>query len=151
MLGHLLPAFTGLVVAMLLGLGTPRILRFVKIQPVDSAWPRAEELRKATVFDKESGAPVLGFMERIFFYAAFVLNAPLAIAGWLAFKAAAKWAAWQHVVGMPTLNLLIDDPIQALRYRNGLGTWMVSKTLLGTLYNILCGLGGFIVQRVISG
>ncbi len=138
----------GLLVSLLLGLGTHNLLKAVRIEPVDPAWPNAGDLKNATDFTGRSGAGTLGYLERTFFYAALVIGANAAIAAWLAFKVATKWAAWQHIVGLPSIPGLLDHPIQTLRYRNALGTWMVSRTLIGTLYNILCGLGGVIAWKV---
>lgn len=55
------------------------------------------------------GGRQLGTLERVLFFGSFWASAYVLIVGWLAFKVAAKWAAWQHVTKLPEAK---DDTLE---------------------------------------
>ena len=85
-------------------------------------------------YESAGGGQFLGLLERLLFYISAWPNLAVLAAGWLAFKAAAKWASWQHVYKVPeTLSL---------NKKNRLASWLLGRFLIGTLYNAMCGLVG---------
>jgi hypothetical protein len=62
-------------------------------------------------------------------------------AGWLVFKAAGKWAAWQHVV-----RISEKEP-EELQQRLLLSSRLLGRFLNGTLYNALCAGVGVVVAK----
>lgn len=60
------------------------------------------------------------------------------IGGWLAFKVAAKWEVWKNIVQVP--DSLGKSPIEYLKARSALGSYILTRFLVGTLANVLVGL-----------
>jgi hypothetical protein len=90
------------------------------------------------------GGKELGVLERLIFFSSLWNKDWLNIAGaWLVFKAAGKWAAWQHIVKTPST----DHPA-ALRVRIEASARLLGRWLNGTLYNGLCAFCGFAVQKL---
>jgi hypothetical protein len=147
----------GLVTTIFFSLFTSKILdKTVSAKVVDPSWPNAKELCEATLLSRsgdspaEFGARYVGYLECVLFYSAFWLGqGGLVIGGWLAFKAATKWAAWQHVIRLDAIPGIFHNPIHELQYRNRFGTRLASKLLIGTLYNILSGISGYVVAKFI--
>jgi hypothetical protein len=77
----------------------------------------------------------LGAFERSVFFLAIGFDAYAAIFAWLAFKVASKWAVWQNIVKVP------DKPDEDLelgpRARRALGSSVMQRFLVGTLFNLL--------------
>lgn len=116
----------GLSVTLLLGLGVRRALAAVTIPSL----PFAD-------VGSEVGGDVLGHFERILFFISFWLPA-FAIAGaWLTFKLASKWHGWRHIIRL-------EDETQrpTLEDRHRWSSRVVSRFLIGTLYNGLAGFAG---------
>jgi hypothetical protein len=44
---------------------------------------------------------VIGFFERILFFAGFCLEQYTIIGGWLVFKLGAKWEVWKNIIAFP--------------------------------------------------
>lgn len=82
---------------------------------------------------------VIGFFERLLSFAAFTLNQYTIIAGWLAFKLAAKWEVWKNIVQVPE-ELEDFSPPALYQARQAFGSWLFSRFTTGTLINILVGL-----------
>ena len=83
----------------------------------------------------------IGSAERGLVLAALWMQAPTLIVGWLAFKLASKWEAWKNVIQVPPK---LDDgtrPNDWLVARHELGSWLLNRFWLGTLVNLLAGLG----------
>ena len=139
----------GLAVTVVLGSWTSSVVKCAVPPPKPFLPSRQEELDRATSLTGY-GAECLGRLECIFFFSALWLGqgAP-AIGGWLAFKVATKWAAWQHVIRLDRLSEIIKDPVDELRFTNEFGTRLNSKLLIGTLYNILCAVAGYSVAKVV--
>ena len=97
-----------------------------------------------SILGVRSGA-IVGLLERVLFFAVFFHSEAAVVAiGWLGFKAASKWAAWQHLVKVPEVFDRDGDPgnLQWFQVRNALGSRMLTSFLVGTLANLLCGLFG---------
>lgn len=91
-------------------------------------------------------AKLLGRLERTFFFAVLWADHPVAIAAWLAFKVAAKWSAWNHITRMP--ERIGDGTLfQELDFRHAWGARVVSRFLIGTLYNVIAAIVGWTVGR----
>lgn len=101
-----------------------------------------------TAITKRSGAGEwIGFFERLLFFSAFSFDQLQIIAAWLAFKLAAKWEAWKNIVQVPPS---IDEikPLAWYHVRRVLGSWLLSRFLLGTLMNIIVGgIGGVVTLK----
>jgi hypothetical protein len=133
----LLALGVGIIVTWILGL-------FVRPWALDAVTINPPETGGGSWRQKDvSGGPQLGFLERLlFFISAWASGAYVLGGAWLAFKVASKWYGWQHIVKVPDKpdTLTLDD-------RHRLGSWITSRFLLGTLYNMLAGISGAGVAR----
>jgi hypothetical protein len=118
------------------------------------AWVAKPAVDARYLFSPASPRP-LGIMEALLSFIAVWLAQPVAIGGWLAFKVAAKWATWQHITKMTDV-FGPGDPLEKVKTRDIIGSFILSRFLIGTLYNILCGVVGaavswFVQQLVKAG
>lgn len=99
---------------------------------------------------KHSGSEVLGYFERILFFASLWLGEKgyILIGGWLTFKVASKWETWKNVVQVPN-DLKGMEPRTYLVFRNAWGSYLFSRFLIGTLYNLLLGFMGVLIGEAI--
>ena len=104
------------------------------------------EFKAGESLQEEGGGPDLGILERLLFFAAFWMNAHVVAGGWLAFKVAAKWAAWQHIVKLPE-TLKDEDDRRFMHARLQLSSNLLGRFLNGTLYNIFCASVGWVVAK----
>jgi hypothetical protein len=99
--------------------------------------------------DKDKPGPlVLGLLESIFFYGALCVGATAGIAGWLGFKAASKWASWQHVMQLPTEITGLEE-LSYVRYRHSLANVRLTSFLVGTLGNLVAALAGASLRELL--
>jgi hypothetical protein len=142
----------GLLVSLGLSCFTRCVLHKVHIKPTPPIGISQRQLNDALLIDREDPSTgFLGFLETIVFFTAFYLKESAIIAaGWLTFKVAAKWASWQHVVKIPEKDFLSHDPLENIRVRNEWASWLLSRFLLGTLYNVICGLVGASISKILS-
>ena len=63
------------------------------------------------------------------------------ITGWLAFKVASKWAAWQHIVRVPE-SMEGFPQRDWLRARWAWGSYQFTRFIVGTAANIVAGFLG---------
>jgi hypothetical protein len=109
-------------------------------------------MRKMTflliAFEKGGGGKQLGVLERVLFFGSLGLGRYEVAAGWLAFKVAAKWASWQHITRMPD-KIFPNDVARDVEYKNMVGSRVLGRFLIGTLYNILCAAIGWIVGTIV--
>ena len=89
----------------------------------------------------EGGGKAVGRLERLLFCFALLVGYPSFIGGWLIIKVAAKWDTWSHVVMLPRLDV---EDLDNARFedRQRFGTWLLSRFLLGLLYNIAIAIIG---------
>ena len=89
----------------------------------------------------ESGYPeggeLIGAIERVLFFLAIILKAPIVIGFWLAFKVALKWAEWQHIVKL-------DKEDVPVTLRREIGNYLFTRFIVGTGINLIIAmlLGG---------
>jgi hypothetical protein len=121
----------GLLVTWGLGVGAGFAVRRVRIQ--QPPWLQGIGRRHAP--------RVLGWLERTFFFAAIWLNQPLGIGAWLAFKVATKWNAWTMLGKIPD-DLGGYTDADRTRSRAEWAAYVNNRLLIGTLYNVLCGIAG---------
>jgi hypothetical protein len=92
----------------------------------------------------------LGRFEVTFFYLCLFFQ-PVGIGAWLAFKVAAKWNSWTHIIKIQVKDTKIGiDELEYLGLRNKLATAVAQKFLIGTMGNILAaavGMGLFCVMQ----
>jgi hypothetical protein len=88
------------------------------------------------------GGKQLGTLERLLFFSSFRPEAYVVIAGWLAFKVAAKWASWQHIAKLTDVDTKLEDRIR-------LSSHLLGRFLNGTLYNALCAIAGVVLVKFI--
>jgi hypothetical protein len=100
------------------------------------------EQLKSLNFEREGGGSFLGFLERLIFFAAF-WYAPLLGGAWLAFKLGAKWGTWEHLIKYPTTDS------GTVMIREQLASRVLGRFLNGTLWNLVCGLIGAAVTKVL--
>ena len=95
------------------------------------------------------GGKWIGRMERILIFTVLFWGGEkgyITIGGYLGFKVASKWAAWQHIVRVPE-SLPGVSLLSYLQARKAWGTLMLTRFLVGTLANILVGFLGFVVGK----
>ena len=132
----------GILVTAFLGLLCGPFLHFsvtVDIPKEFEAWKSAQ---------KDGGGSDLGLLERLLFFAAFWLDAHVIAGAWLAFKVAAKWAAWQHIQKIPASSSWNDDR-KYLNTRFYLSSNVLGRFLNGTIYNIFCAGVGCLCGKAI--
>ncbi|MHC8327267.1 hypothetical protein [Pseudomonas sp. LB1P83] len=142
----LAPILAGLVVTILLGLTVKPLLthatKSMSLPPpsgaLDTEWLK--------VISGNEGGSVLGALERFLFFSAFLANADVVVASWLAFKVASKWNAWTNIVAVPK-DIQDVDPIGFLIARRSWATHLLTTFLVGTLANIIAGLLGAAFTR----
>ena len=116
----------GILITALVGLFCKKFLDW----SVTQGFPTSFSAFKSA--EKGGGGKCLGILERLLFFASLWLGRYEAAAGWLAFKVAAKWATWQHIVKLP--EVISDD---ALKNRLQLASRLLGRFLNGTIYNVL--------------
>ncbi|WCM49126.1 hypothetical protein OH720_19205 [Pseudomonas sp. WJP1] len=145
-LAHLVQILAGLVVTFLLGLTVKPLLthatKSMSLPPPSSALA-SEWVR---VVSKNEGGSVLGPLERFLFFCAFLVNADVVVAGWLAFKVASKWNVWTNIVSVPK-DIPDIDPIGFLIARRSWASHLLVTFLVGTLANVIAGFLGVVVAR----
>lgn len=88
----------------------------------------------------------IGFLETGLFYASFVLGKYELAGGWLAFKVASKWPAWQHIAQPPPAV----DTMDGFRTRNHWASVTLQRWLLGVLLNGAWAAVGVAAARAIG-
>ena len=83
----------------------------------------------------------IGRFECVLSFISFCTGHPNIIIGWLAFKVAAKWEAWKNIVQMPD-SLEDHSSLDWYTARRAIGSWLLSRFLIGTLGNIIAGAVG---------
>jgi len=142
----LLQLGTSILILALLGFAVGPLIRFsTKGGLPRPPKPISEDLWNE-IIGRGTGVSLLGSLERFFYLAAFWKEAPILIAGWLAFKVASGWHNWSMIVKLPD-NLEGVDQIEYLRARSQLGSWIFHRFLIGTLANILIGLISVILGK----
>jgi hypothetical protein len=101
------------------------------------------------IVDRRRAGGWIGFLELLLFLACFLNQAYLLLAGWLAFKVATKWEAWANIVRVPE-ELPKVKGIDFLRARSQLGSYILSRFMIGTLLNILVAVvASYIGMRIL--
>lgn len=147
-----IPFIAGLVVIFLMGLGVRWLLdlatgflRFQNEEPLWNDW-------------KEPGK-YIGRAESLLFYLALLAGEPIAIFGYLAFKVAAKWENWSHIVRIPEMatskeeeasGTPFDFSSPAFEMRHRFGSWLLARFLIGTMANVLIAIAAFSVFHLVK-
>jgi hypothetical protein len=129
---EVLPLLGALVLVLLAGFGVGPIIQKLTdhIRP-ENAWKT----------DVLSAGRSIGQLETVIFTLSIISGNPIFIGGWLAFKVAAKWENWAHVVRLPELKT-IDLNSTDFEYRAKFASWLHSRFLIGVLLNILVSVIG---------
>lgn len=90
-----------------------------------------EPLAKTLVASEGHDGQWIGTVERLLFFLAVIIDAPVLIAAWFAFKVASKWAEWQHIVQVTKGEEL------SLVTRRNLGNYLFIRFLVGTGSNLV--------------
>lgn len=149
------PAMGGLLVTLLLSGLTRYVMGAVELrsQPTHglsdvqrdqwALWQRATQNQHV----RRSGF-LLGALESTLLFAAIWTGAEVVVGGWLAFKLAAKWESWSHIVSPSATTLPFpDDELRSLWARHGWGVQLLRRFLIGTLWNLLSAGVGVLVGR----
>lgn len=143
----------GLAVTLGLGCWMRRLLEVaVPLNLPSEICPRAQEkIKDAMTYGQEAGqgGDILGWLERLLFFAALWLKEYLIIGGWLAFKLGSKWQTWQHIVKVPDFLVDKENSILELRVKAAFGSYQMGRFLIGTLSNGLLGFLGVVVGKFI--
>ncbi len=119
------------------------ISKCVVSQSVSDSWKKLKEDQSADWFvelydpsadDYPKEGELVGAMERVLFFLAIIIEAPVIIGFWLAFKVASKWAEWQHVVH---LDKEVKVPITT---RHLIGNYLFGRFITGTGVNLVLAL-----------
>jgi hypothetical protein len=97
--------------------------------------------------EKGGGGKQLGVLERVLFFGSLWIGRYEVVAGWLAFKVAAKWASWQHITRMPE-QIFPNDVTKDIEIKRKVGSCVLGRFLNGTIYNILCAVIGWVVGTI---
>jgi hypothetical protein len=132
------PIAVGLVATIVAGFAVKRIIALIA-QPekpqamTDVDWQLLVGVKG--VGDK------IGILERLLSFASLASGQYVILGGWLAFKLAAKWEVWKHIIQVPQS---VDgiSPLVWFQARNAFGSWVLSRFLIGTLANVLVGFIG---------
>ena len=89
---------------------------------------------------------VLGLLERLFFFAAIWLKessgiGAFGIGAWLTIKLATKWKAFSLVEQLPE-DFGGNTDGERMHTRVECAAYLNNRFLIGTLYNVLCGIAG---------
>ncbi len=125
-----------ILVAIFLGCLVRRIISLAAPTPNQPSFISTEIWKQ--IIKRESGGAIIGILERFLSLIAFWVGEYSIIAGWLAFKLASKWEVWKNIIQVP--NSL--DGVPALNWyavRREIGSWILTRYLVGTLINILIG------------
>lgn len=125
----LIALLVGIGVTVLLGLGVGYVLSH-NTDSLKPEWPNNISESDWGLVIGESGGSNIGFFERTLFLVALLIGEYSIIGFWLAFKLGAKWETWNHVVRL-------SEPELALGIRRKLGSWLLTRFLIGTLVNII--------------
>src|SRR5262249_26459559 len=94
------------------------------------------------------GGKQLGVLERVLFFGSLWIGRYEVVAGWLAFKVAAKWASWQHITRMPE-TIFPSDVAKDMEIKRVVSARVLGRFLNGTLFNILCAAIGWVVSNFV--
>ena len=134
----------GLLVNYLFGFGTKRLMEEAT-ESIELVAPAKELKHKwITLTDSNESGAYLGYLERLLFFGAFLVDMPLVIATWLAFKVASKWNAWANIISVPEKIINIEE-MDYLIARNRLGSKLYMGFVIGTLSNLIFGYLGVLV------
>jgi hypothetical protein len=151
----------GLVVTLVLSLGVAPLTNLAASEWLEqNAYP--DDFGPLLRHSSEKVGPLLtGVFETVLFYASFVNDAWALVAGWLVFKSASKWAAWQHISKLP--DSLPDKKTQATDRAASSSTeqsyivvrWYLASRLFtsfvfNTLANLLVAIGGIVVPLLFA-
>ena len=131
----------GLIVIIVLGFGVGPILHRTTQKDRPAPPSGVEPATWQAIFNLGASGKWIGFFERLLTFGIFWLGAYVALAGWLAFKVAAKWESWSNIVQVPS-SLPNTEELEYFRARKELGSWIFSRFLIGTLLNALIGIVG---------
>lgn len=84
---------------------------------------------------KEAGKWI-GALERSLFILAIWFSEPVIILGWLAFKAASKWDAWQNITQVSTNLDGVDNNVRFLEWRRRWSSHVFMRSAIGTVLNL---------------
>jgi len=146
---HVWPIFLGLVLVFAIGTAVGPVVRSATKAGRPSPPVGIDANVWLDIIGRGSAASVLGHLERLLAFAAFWQEAPIIIAGWLAFKVASGWNNWSFIVRLPEKIEGVKD-LDYLRARSQLGSWVFHRFLIGTLSNVLAGLGAAVVAKSLS-
>ena len=113
---------------------------------------RADNGEPVDLLSKPTDIPgpfIIGILEVSIFYASLLLGVWEIIGVWLAFKAASKWAAWQHIMRLPE-SLEELENISYLQYRYARSSSLLSSFLIGTLSGVGAAFIGILVKRILN-
>jgi len=136
----------GLLTIYVLGLGVGPLLKYAQNTESLRAPTEAIQDKWAALTSGDEGGKILGKLERLAFFGAFWIDAPVFVGAWLAFKVASKWNAWSNVISVPKTISGIDE-IDYLISRRRWGSQVLMTFLIGTLSNIIIGFLGVVVGR----
>ena len=128
---HLLPYLGALSVVFFLGFGVGPLMNWLTgpVRP-ENGWR-----------DFLVAGRAVGLMESVLFTSAIIVGYPIFIGAWLAFKVAAKWETWAHVVRLPEVQSQ-DLNSSEFEIRARFGTWLHTRFVVGVLLNIIISVIG---------
>lgn len=127
-------AVVAVVVTMVLGIGVGGFMDWAVPEPTCPAAIEPEQWRALT--ERVGAGKGIGYLERLLILLAFWIGEHELVVAWFAFKVAAKWEAWTNIVQVPAALDSIP-PLAWVQGRLQLGSWILSRFLVGTLINVL--------------
>ena len=145
------PSIIGYAIALFTGLFVAPLTKWSSSGWETSAPIRTDGGEPVNLLSKPENVPgpfILGLLEVSVFYASLCSEAWAIIGGWFVFKAASKWAAWQHIMRVPE-SLKELDSISYLSYRYKRSSMLLSAFLIGSIANVGSSFVGFVIHRML--
>ena len=103
---------------------------------------------QATSIPSEDAGKLLGRLESLLFFMSLWFGIVTIILGWLAFKVATKWEAWQNLIQVPRQLKDVDD-LEYLAARHRWASYVFMRFLVGTVGNLLVAALGVAIGRLL--
>jgi hypothetical protein len=141
----------GLILTLLLGLLTPRFLKYVDKQ-VQIDLPKdfdSETWKKIFKVPGKKSAARIAILERTLFFFAFWSGHPELILGWLVIRVAAKWDSWANITKVPTKLKPASEHDWLIARKNWAARTM-QRFVGGQLLNVLWAALGVTVYVILA-
>jgi hypothetical protein len=121
---NFIEAIVAIVITIVLGLSVRCIVEGAVPKPIRPT-PMDEETWNGITEPVQAGKWI-GFFERLLLLMSFWTSQYTIVAGWFAFKVAAKWEAWANIIKLPATIDSIPE-LTWYRAKKQFGSWLLSR------------------------